>query len=298
MFEQIHAIFPQAVLLSQSNDDWDRYHWFKATEQEIIGIPKSTITKKEYELLNTFLTPFVEQHPILTTREKLWQGWILGNEYPDENTLFPSSFRFVYFSLTNQEIDQDVFREAIQGLFPHQMPIIWNNQHEGIIIEEQFQKEREYIEYEQMIDVLMSDFYTKLTLYITPYYHSKNDIRHAYSWGETLFKKMLRYHPKPVVTYQDAITYMYLDSLSQEHAANITYTLLQPVIEDSDLLHTIQVFLESNSNTTLAAKNLYMHRNSLQYRVDKFIEKTGIDVKQFQGALITYLAILNLQHKD
>lgn len=299
MFEQIQAIFPQAITLkTHMNDDWNRYHWFKTPEDEMIGIPKNTITKNEQELLNTFLTPFIEQQPTRTTREQLWQRWMQNEEVPNEHTPFPHSFRLVFFSLANQDIEPEVFHEAIQGLFPYPMPIIWNHQHEGIIVEEQFEHAREPIEYEQMIDVLMSDFYTKLTLYITPYYESKNDIQHAHTWGTTLFHKMLRYHPKPVTTYQDAITYLYLDGLSQQDAENITYTLLHPVIDEPDLLHTIQIFLESNSNTTLAAKKLYMHRNSLQYRVDKFIEKTGIDVKQFQGALITYLAIMNLHHKD
>jgi DNA-binding PucR family transcriptional regulator len=41
-----------------------------------------------------------------------------------------------------------------------------------------------------------------------------------------------------------------------------------------------------------------MHRNSLQYRIDKFIEKTGIDIKHFKGAVAVYLAILLQQYAD
>ncbi|MBY6268509.1 helix-turn-helix domain-containing protein, partial [Parageobacillus thermoglucosidasius] len=54
----------------------------------------------------------------------------------------------------------------------------------------------------------------------------------------------------------------------------------------------IKTFFQCDLNVSLAAKKLYMHRNSLQYRIDKFIEKTGMDIKHFQGAVAVYLAML------
>jgi DNA-binding PucR family transcriptional regulator len=35
-------------------------------------------------------------------------------------------------------------------------------------------------------------------------------------------------------------------------------------------------------NASLTAKRLFIHRNSLQYRIDKFIERTGIDIRQLK----------------
>ena len=68
------------------------------------------------------------------------------------------------------------------------------------------------------------------------------------------------------------------------------------VKREHDMLKTIKTFFECNLNVSLAAKKLHMHRNSLQYRIDKFIEKTSIDIKQFKGALTVYLAILLHEH--
>ncbi|NQD69024.1 PucR family transcriptional regulator, partial [Bacillus haikouensis] len=62
--------------------------------------------------------------------------------------------------------------------------------------------------------------------------------------------------------------------------------------EDTELIHTVKAFLENQSNISQTAKKLFMHRNSVQYRIDKFIEKTSIDIKSFQGALLAYLALL------
>ncbi len=92
--------------------------------------------------------------------------------------------------------------------------------------------------------------------------------------------------------YIKAIPYLVMQHLSDEEKHLLYHSILHTVIEEEELLKTIQVFLESNSNTTLAAKKMFMHRNSLQYRVDKFIEKTGIDVKKFDGALAVYLCLI------
>ncbi|GAA3330198.1 hypothetical protein GCM10020331_081790 [Ectobacillus funiculus] len=63
--------------------------------------------------------------------------------------------------------------------------------------------------------------------------------------------------------------------------------------DDQELLTTVRTYLECNLNVSFAAKKKqYMHRNSVQYRVDKFIERTGIDIKTFKGAVAVYMALL------
>lgn len=68
--------------------------------------------------------------------------------------------------------------------------------------------------------------------------------------------------------------------------------ILQEFQRDNEFITMMEVFFKSNLNVSVAAKKLYMHRNSLQYRIDKFYEKTGIDVRIFHQALTVYLAIL------
>jgi DNA-binding PucR family transcriptional regulator len=71
---------------------------------------------------------------------------------------------------------------------------------------------------------------------------------------------------------------------------------IDSIKEDAELFHTIKTFFECNLNVSLAAKKLYIHRNSLQYRIEKFNERTGIDIKHFKGAVTTYLAMLAYHH--
>ncbi|WP_235182893.1 PucR family transcriptional regulator [Gracilibacillus boraciitolerans] len=182
------------------------------------------------------------------------------------------------------------FGEAIHGLFPPGTSILWENNHEGIIIQEGNHSE-DFISYSEVIEVLTTDFYMNIKLFVGPIINNQKKAPEFYHWIKKCYHLTKR-HNYDVLHYIEAIPYLFLHDITDEEQNMISDSLLSDVKEDEELLKTVRVFLESNSNTTLAAKKMYMHRNSLQYRVDKFIEKTGIDVKQFEGAIAIYLCLI------
>lgn len=50
--------------------------------------------------------------------------------------------------------------------------------------------------------------------------------------------------------------------------------------EDHVMVQTLWVYLQNERNLTNAAKQLFVHRNSLQYRVDQLVQKLGTDFSQ------------------
>ncbi len=69
---------------------------------------------------------------------------------------------------------------------------------------------------------------------------------------------------------------------------------LKAYANDQRMLNTVRVYLESNQNMSYAAKQLFIHRNTLIQRIDKFIDHTGFDVRQFiPGCLIYQLINFN-----
>lgn len=61
---------------------------------------------------------------------------------------------------------------------------------------------------------------------------------------------------------------------------------------DGDMIKTIDVFFKSGLNITDASKRLYIHRNTLIYRLDKIEKYTGYDIRDFNGAMILKMALL------
>lgn len=63
--------------------------------------------------------------------------------------------------------------------------------------------------------------------------------------------------------------------------------LLEAVSDE--LMRTVLSFLDADLNQSKAAKAMYMHRNTLLYRIDQFTQLTGIDPRRFEGAFAVKL---------
>ena len=61
---------------------------------------------------------------------------------------------------------------------------------------------------------------------------------------------------------------------------------------NGEMIKTIDVFLKSGLNITEASKELYIHRNTLIYRLDKIQKYTGYDLRSFNDAMIFKIAFL------
>lgn len=62
-----------------------------------------------------------------------------------------------------------------------------------------------------------------------------------------------------------------------------------------DMLKTITVFFDKNLNLSDASRELYIHRNTLVYRLDKVQKQLGLDLRRFHDAM-TFKLLLDL-HK-
>jgi carbohydrate diacid regulator len=61
---------------------------------------------------------------------------------------------------------------------------------------------------------------------------------------------------------------------------------------DKETLNIINTFLESGLNIAEASRMLYMHRNTLVYRLDKFSKQTNLDIKSFDDAILFRLGMM------
>lgn len=61
---------------------------------------------------------------------------------------------------------------------------------------------------------------------------------------------------------------------------------------DEETLATVNKFFEMNLNLSETARHLYVHRNTLAYRLEKIEKLTGLDVRSFEGAMTFKLALM------
>ena len=61
---------------------------------------------------------------------------------------------------------------------------------------------------------------------------------------------------------------------------------------DEEILTTINMFLENNLNVSETARQLYVHRNTLLYRLEKLQKMSGLDIRIFDDALTLKIALM------
>jgi carbohydrate diacid regulator len=67
---------------------------------------------------------------------------------------------------------------------------------------------------------------------------------------------------------------------------------------DGETIHTIQKFFENNLNISETSRQLYVHRNTLVYRLDKIQKITGLDLRKFDDAIIFKVSMLVKKYLD
>ena len=65
---------------------------------------------------------------------------------------------------------------------------------------------------------------------------------------------------------------------------------------DEETLTTINTFLENNLNVSETSRQLYVHRNTLLYRLEKLEKYTGLDIRIFDDALTLKIALMVVRY--
>ncbi|MCR5792390.1 MAG: helix-turn-helix domain-containing protein [Lachnospiraceae bacterium] len=67
---------------------------------------------------------------------------------------------------------------------------------------------------------------------------------------------------------------------------------------DEETLTTINKFFENSLNVSETSRQLYIHRNTLVYRLDKLQKLTGLDLRVFEDAITFKIALMVVQYMN
>ncbi|MBQ7831611.1 MAG: helix-turn-helix domain-containing protein [Clostridia bacterium] len=85
------------------------------------------------------------------------------------------------------------------------------------------------------------------------------------------------------------------ESKLAEYLSEMSETSFKEVFEDEEMLCTAETFLQCSLNVSETSRNLYMHRNTLLYRLDKIEKATGLNIRSFSDAVS--FRVLTILHR-
>lgn len=147
-----------------------------------------------------------------------------------------------------------------------------------------------------LVDMLNTEALTQARVsYGTIVPHIK-DISVSYQEAKTALEVGRNFYPgKSVLSYN----YLGVGRLIYELPAELCENFLKEVLGDipencldDDILNMVNKLFSNNLNLSETARQLYIHRNTLVYQLEKLHKATGLDVRTFEDALTFRIALM------
>jgi len=137
----------------------------------------------------------------------------------------------------------------------------------------------EPLDFDAIRELIIQDFSKDITIFIEPYLEEEFFLRE----NVDCFIKDLN---NGTNYFEDIIAYVVVKG--KEPLKNKITKYISDCV-NSEVIHTVREFIDNNMNSSSTSKKLFMHRNTLNYRIDNFIELTKVNVKTFKGANAIYM---------
>jgi carbohydrate diacid regulator len=106
---------------------------------------------------------------------------------------------------------------------------------------------------------------------------------------------------KPVMRYDNlgiARIIYHLPTTLCEHFLTEVFKKNSVVSFDPETLYTISKFFENSLNVSETSRKLFVHRNTLVYRLEKIKRLTGLDLREFEQAIVFQVALMVRKYLD
>lgn len=301
MLKKLQSLYSNLIITDKKPEEMnDQIHWFSIEENQWVGIPDSDLGSEQLVLLKT-LFQYVDRDNKWTQSSLLGEKWyhFLFNNGPKPHNEDEKSYRLVYFQWANGKINHIDFESAIHAFYDSEMTIVWENDFKGIIVEAKTNHTLMDHDFIAMFDTIKSDFFIEPYYYIGKYRQISDAFLSLVDHERSLFRFAIDSFKQDKLSHFEKVS----PQLLALHLPNPLKSIIQqdilPVFrEDPELFTTIKSFLKNNLNASTTAKSLFIHRNTLQYRLDKFTEKTGIPLKEFYSGITVYLACIVFEYSD
>ena len=191
--------------------------------------------------------------------------------------------------------------EMMQNMFPDKSKdyVISVGEHDVVLVKE-VKPDADIREIEKVAtnisDTLSAEFYAKVNIGISSVVDNLKDLARAYKEAQVALDVGKVFETeKNIVSYEN----LGIGRLIYQLPTTLCEMFLQEVFKkgsleslDRETLMTIQCFFENNLNVSETSRKLFVHRNTLVYRLEKIRKITGLDLREFEHAITFKVALM------
>ncbi len=149
---------------------------------------------------------------------------------------------------------------------------------------------------QSIVDTLSGEFYTRATVGIGTPVAGIKDLARSFKEAQVALEVGKVFDTeKSIVNYDN----LGVARLIYQLPTTLCDMFLREVFKrgsidslDQETLFTIQRFFENNLNVSETSRKLFVHRNTLVYRLEKIKRLTGLDLREFDDAIVFKMALM------
>ena len=197
--------------------------------------------------------------------------------------------------------------DVIQNLFPDKnKDFVFNITESDIVLVKEIKSSVDSKDLEKLArsisDTLSSEFYTRVNVGIGTSVIGVKELARSFKEAQMALEVGKVFDTdKNIVSYDN----LGIARLIYHLPTTLCETFLHEVFKkgsieslDHETLFTIQKFFENNLNISETARQLYVHRNTLVYRLERIEKMLGLDIRTFEDAMLFKIALMVISHMN
>ncbi len=209
----------------------------------------------------------------------------------------PKAVFFIRFAEKGEIIPYDI----LQNMFPDKnKDYVINVGESDIVLVKEVKLNTEAKELEKIAhtiaDTISSEFFLRVTIGIGTIAETLKDLTASFRESQVAIEVGKVFDTKKnIINYEN----LGIGRLIYQLPTTLCEMFLDEVFKkgsleslDRETLMTIQAFFENNLNVSETSRKLFVHRNTLVYRLEKIRKLTGLDLREFEHAITFKVALM------
>ena len=184
-------------------------------------------------------------------------------------------FISIIFKTNPKESVVTLLNDFLKGLIGN---YITPTYHDGVLTV--FFNDALEVNFEEIIQSLNEDYYVTSVLFESGVLYDGINKEEYCGYIQSIKEKLLELN-NLYLEESDLIKNKFVSSI-------VVRNILKEFYDDYQMKNVVKTYLDCNMNISQAASKLYMHRNTVMNKIDKFINNTGYDIKKFKNAFVIY----------
>ncbi len=281
--KQLLNLYPQATVQQQPQNP-DTYLSIKIDSQWFI-LPKENLSPTEVQLLKIF-SDTKEASQSLNQRKHPWSDFLLRNgKLPQVKG---KKVRFIQAFVTINDDNREEWANSFKTIFSNSdvCDSFWLTPQKYILVEQISNENYSQEDFAGIAETLDINLNTKTRFFIGNYWETTDQLISIFSEEQKITDYAVTKSNKTAISIsQVAIDYWLNNYIKKSHL----FSNYKKQLHLSDqMIKVITTLYNECGNISSTAKKLYIHRNTLQYQIEKFQHQTGLNLKNMNDLVFCY----------